>query len=250
MCNNIMQIIKAENYQQLAILGANIIADQVKDKPNSVLGLATGSSPVGIYEKLVELYQKEHIDFSQVKTVNLDEYCSLSPSDPQSYHYFMEQHLFRYLNIKKENTHIPNGLEGDPQKACDDYNQLLESLGSVDLQLLGIGLNGHIGFNEPGEEFTNQTHCVDLSPITIAANARFFEDESLVPRKAYTMGIKSILHAEKILLIAAGEDKAEILKKALQGPITPQVPASILQLHKQVIVLCDQGAYSKLEESL
>ena len=248
MCNNIMQILKTANYHELALLGAKIIADQIKHKPNSILGLATGSSPVGIYQQLVELHQKEQLDFSQVQTVNLDEYRSLSPNDPQSYRYFMNHHLFQHVNINLDNTHVPNGLEPDSQKACDDYNQLIESLGTVDIQLLGIGHNGHIGFNEPSDYFTKKTHCVDLSQTTIAANARFFETEDQVPKQAYTMGIQTIMNAEKIILIAVGEDKAAIIKKALQGPITPQVPASILQLHKSVIVLCDQAAASLLED--
>ena len=225
---------------------ANIISAQVILKPDCVLGLATGSTPVGAYRQLIEWCRKGDLDFSQVKTVNLDEYKGLGPEDPQSYRFFMNQNLFSHINIPMENTHVPEGLETDSRKACRAYNEIISSLGGVDLQLLGIGHDGHIGFNEPGAAFELETHCVSLTPLTIEANKRFFEKAGDVPRQAYTMGIKNIMHARKILLVVSGQDKAEILKKAVQGPITPEVPASILQLHQDMTLVADEAALSLL----
>ena len=227
---------------------ANIIAAQVILKPDSILGLATGSSPVGTYQHLTEMYQQGNVDFSQVTTVNLDEYKGLGGSDPQSYRYFMNTNLFDYVNIDKTRTYVPNGLEEDSDKACADYNEIIRSVGGIDIQLLGIGGNGHIGFNEPGEAFEKETHCVDLTESTIKANARFFESMDEVPKQAYTMGIKSIMAAKKILLVATGSAKADALYKSLYGPITPNVPASILQLHQDVTVVADEEALSLIKE--
>ena len=239
-----MQICKVKNYQELSRKAANLIAAQIILKPDSVLGLATGSSPVGTYEHLVEMYENGDLDFSQVTTVNLDEYKGLAGSDEQSYRYFMNTNLFDHVNIDKARTFVPDGLEPDPQKACAAYNEIIRSHGGIDLQLLGLGRNGHIGFNEPGAAFEKETHCVDLTESTIEANKRFFASEDDVPKQAYTMGIKNIMQAKKILLIAGGEEKAEALKNSLYGPITPSVPASILQLHNDVTVIADEAALS------
>lgn len=241
-----MKIYKAKDYKEMSRKAANIISAQVILKPDSVLGLATGSSPIGTYEELIERYKKGDLDFSQVTSVNLDEYKGLTPDNDQSYYYFMQENLFKHININKENTFIPDGTQPDSQKACDAYNGIIHSVGGVDLQLLGLGNNGHIGFNEPDESFAKETHCVDLAPSTIEANARFFSSKEEVPTKAYTMGIKTIMEAKKILLVVSGEGKADIVRDAFFGPITPRVPASILQLHPDVILVGDEAALSKI----
>lgn len=245
-----MRIYEAADYKDMSRKAANIISAQVILKPDCVLGLATGSSPVGTYDQLVEWYEKGDLDFSQVTTVNLDEYKGLSGDNDQSYRYFMDTHLFNRVNINKERTFVPDGLEPDSHKACEKYNEIIHSVGRVDLQLLGLGHNGHIGFNEPGEAFEKETHCVELAPSTIEANKRFFASEEDVPKQAYTMGIKTIMHAEKILVVVSGEDKAEAVAKAFAGPITPEVPGSVLQLHPDVILVGDKAALSKLHEML
>ena len=234
-----MKVIKVDSYEKLSRQAANILSAQVILKPNAVLGLATGSSPVGTYAQLIKWYEKGDIDFSNVTTVNLDEYCGLSPENDQSYRYFMNTNFFDHVNVNMEKTNVPNGLAADPASECERYDALIESLGGIDVQLLGIGHNGHIGFNEPDEAFEKTTHVVELKQSTIDANARFFEDKSQVPTHAITMGIKSIMNARKILLIANGKDKKEILEKALFGPVTPEVPASILQLHPDLTVICN-----------
>ena len=338
-----MRIYKAKDYADMSRKAANIVSAQVIMKPNCVLGLATGSTPIGLYKQLVEWFRKGDLDFSEVMTVNLDEYKGLSRENDQSYYYFMHQNLFDHVNIPVENTHLPNGMEPDSEKECRRYTELIQSLGGVDLQLLGIGHNGHIGFNEPGESFDKQVHCVNLTvnldeykglsrendqsyyyfmhqnlfdhvniPVenthlpngmepdsekecrryteliqslggvdlqllgighnghigfnepgesfdkqvhcvnltesTIEANKRFFASAEDVPKQAYTMGIKTIMQAKKILIVASGEDKAEIVQKAFFGPITPQVPASVLQLHNDVTLVADEAALSKLSE--
>ena len=241
-----MRIYKAKDYVDMSRKAANIVSAQVIMKPNCVLGLATGSTPIGLYKQLVEWYNKGDLDFSEVMTVNLDEYKGLSRDNDQSYYYFMHQNLFDHVNITAENTHLPNGMEPDSQKECQEYTDLIQSLGGVDLQLLGIGHNGHIGFNEPGEAFDKQVHCVNLTQSTIEANKRFFASADDVPKQAYTMGIKTIMQAKKILIVASGEDKAEIVRDAFFGPITPKVPASVLQLHNDVTLVADEAALSKL----
>lgn len=223
---------------------ANIISAQIIMKPNCVLGLATGSSPMGTYQQLIDWYKKDDLDFAKVTTINLDEYKGLAPNNTQSYRYFMDTNLFNHINIDKNRTFVPDGLESDSEKACNDYDRIISCSGGIDLQLLGLGHNGHIGFNEPGTAFEKGTHCVDLTETTITANKRFFSSEKEVPRQAYTMGIKSIMQARKILVIVSGEDKAPILKEVLQGPITPSVPASILQLHNDVTIVADEAALS------
>ena len=240
-----MKVYVGEDYKGMSRKAANIISAQVILKPDSVLGLATGSTPIGTYEQLVEWYKKGDLDFSQVTSVNLDEYKGLSSDNNQSYHYFMKKHLFDMVNINQEKTYVPNGLEPDSKKACEEYNSIINDLGGIDLQLLGLGHNGHIGFNEPGEACEKETHCVDLTQSTIEANKRFFEKEEDVPRQAYTMGIKSIMQAKKILVVVSGEDKADIVAKAFAGPVTPEVPASVLQLHNDVTLVGDKAALSK-----
>lgn len=232
-----MKLIRATSYEDMSRKAANIISAQVILYPHSVLGLATGSSPIGTYDQLVTWYQKGDIDFSEVTTVNLDEYCGLDSSDEQSYRYFMNEHLFSKINIDINNTHVPNGKALDIQAECLRYDNLISSLGGIDLQLLGLGHNGHIGFNEPSAAFDKTTHCVDLGERTIEANARFFGSVEKVPKQAITMGIKSIMQAKKILLIVNGEDKKEILHRSLYGPVTPNIPASILQLHPDLTVI-------------
>lgn len=241
-----MNIIKAKDYAQMSRIAANYIFAQVILKPNCVLGLATGSSPIGTYEELIRRYQAGELDFSKVTSINLDEYKGLSPENDQSYRYFMDTNLFNHINIDKNHTYVPNGLEADTEKACADYDALIENCGGIDLQLLGLGNNGHIGFNEPGAFFAKGTHCVDLADNTIEANARFFSSVNEVPKQAYTMGIKSIMQAKKILVIVSGKGKAKIVKEAFTGPVTPQVPASVLQLHSDVMVVGDEEALALL----
>ncbi len=245
-----MKIIKTDSYYQMSRRTAGLIATQVNIKPDCVLGLATGSTPIGTYEQLIRWYQKGDLDFSKVITVNLDEYKGLSADNDQSYRYFMNTHLFNAINIRPENTHVPDGLEPDSDKACRDYNKIIADCGGIDLQLLGLGLNGHIGFNEPGSAFELETHCVDLTDSTIQANSRFFSSMELVPKQAYTMGIKSIMQAKKIIIIVNGAEKAAIVKEAFFGPVTPNVPASVLQLHNDVTLIGDNAALSLIPISL
>lgn len=241
-----MKIYKAKDYKDMSRKAANIISAQVIMKPNCVLGLATGSTPIGTYDQLVEGYNKGDLDFSEVTTVNLDEYKGLPRTNDQSYYYFMHQHLFDRVNIDPERTNVPNGMEPDAEKECGRYEELIRSLGGVDLQLLGLGHNGHIGFNEPGEAFEKETHCVDLTESTIEANKRFFASADDVPKQAYTMGIKTIMQAKKILIVVNGENKADIVERAFFGPVTPEVPASILQLHNDVTLVGDEAALAKI----
>lgn len=231
-----MRIIEVESYKDMSRLAARIIGGQVLLKPDCVLGLATGSSPIGTYEELAADYQAGILDFSQVRTVNLDEYCGLTPDNPQSYRYFMDKNLFDRVNVDKANTYLPNGAAPDMQAECARYEALVESLGWPDLQLLGIGHNGHIGFNEPAEDFPTCVHTVQLAESTIQANSRLFDRVEDVPTQAVTMGIGAIMKAKRVLLIA-GPDKKEIVEKAFRGPVTPQVPASILQLHRDATVI-------------
>lgn len=232
-----MNFIQVETYDELSRKASAIIASQVISKPESVLGLATGSSPLGTYENLVKAYENKYIDFSKVTTVNLDEYVGLRGDNAQSYRYFMDTNLFSKINIIKECTFVPDGCTDDAEQECREYDERIQSLGGIDIQLLGIGLDGHIGFNEPDEVFTKQTHLVDLDPSTISANARFFESIEDVPKRAITMGMGGIMNAKKVLLIANGKSKEEIVHKAFFGPITPKIPASILQLHPDVTVI-------------
>lgn len=242
-----MKVYKVKDYQELSRKAANIIAAQVIMKPDCVLGLATGSSPVGTYDNLTAMYEKGDLDFSSVTTVNLDEYKGLDASNDQSYRYFMNTHLFNRVNIPMERTFVPDGTETDSEKACSTYNEILHSVGTVDLQLLGLGHDGHIGFNEPADYFPDETHCVDLTEVTIQANKRFFQSEADVPRQAYTMGIGTIMRAKMVLVVVSGADKADILNQVITGPVTPQVPASILQFHPNAVIIADEAALSKTD---
>lgn len=241
-----MRIYKAKDYEDLSRKAANIISAQVILKPDCVLGLATGSTPIGTYKQLIEWYNRGDLDFSETKSVNLDEYRGLTKDNDQSYYYFMYNNLFKHININMDNTNVPDGTEPDSEKECARYEKVIEAYGGVDLQLLGLGHNGHIGFNEPAKDFPQTTHCVDLTESTIEANKRFFASIDDVPRQAYTMGIGTIMKARKILLVVSGADKAQILHDVLRGPVTPDVPASILQLHSDVIVVADEAAMAKL----
>ena len=242
-----MKIIRTKDYEEMSRKAANLISAQILLKPDCVLGLATGSTPIGIYDQLVEWYKKGDLDFSTVKTVNLDEYKGLTRDNEQSYYYFMHHHLFDRVNIDEENTHVPNGKVENGDEECLRYEALIKSMGGVDLQLLGLGRNGHIGFNEPAADFPKITHCVDLTESTIEANKRFFASADEVPRQAYTMGIGTIMKADKILVVANGESKADAVAAMVQGEINPEVPASILQLHNNVILVADEAALSKLK---
>ena len=244
-----MRIYQAETYTAMSRRAANIISAQVIYKPDCVLGLATGGTPVGLYKQLVDWYNKGDLSFAETRSVNLDEYLGLSPHHEQSYRYFMQVNLFDHIDIKPENTHVLNGLAKDPDAECRAYNQLIRDLGGIDLQLLGMGHNGHIAFNEPGENFGLETHVVDLTERTIDANQRFFERREDVPRHALSMGIKNIMNARRILMVVSGEEKADIVCKAFVGPVTKDVPASVLQLHPDVTLVGDKAALSKLVEA-
>lgn len=236
-----MNFITVKSYEELSQKAGNIIASQVILKPNCVLGLATGSSPVGTYKQLIKKCENGELDFSKVTSVNLDEYVGLDGTSDQSYRYFMNHNLFDHINIDKAKTFVPSGCSNDLEKEGENYDLLIQELGGIDLQLLGIGLDGHIGFNEPDSFFTKGTHVVDLHPSTIEANSRFFANIADVPRKAITMGMGSIMSAKKVLLIANGQSKKEILNKSFFGPITPEVPASILQLHPDLTVIYSEN---------
>lgn len=240
-----MKICKTKDYNDMSRKAANLISAQIIMKPNCVLGLATGSSPIGAYKQLIEWYNKGDLDFSEVTSVNLDEYRGLTHDNDQSYYYFMQENLFKHVNIDASRTFVPDGTIEDAQEACSAYNKIIRSVGGIDLQLLGLGRNGHIGFNEPADTFEKETHCVNLTQSTIDANARFFASREEVPTQAYTMGIKNIMSAKKILVVASGEDKADAVQKSFFGPITPHVPGSVLQLHPDVVLVADEAALSK-----
>lgn len=242
-----MQIIRANDYKDMSRKAANIISAQVILKPDSVLGLATGSSPVGAYEQLIRWYQKGDVDFSRVRTVNLDEYVGLSFQSEQSYKRFMYDNFFSQVNIDPSHINIPNGCCADLDAECRRYDEILARLGKIDLQLLGLGCNGHIGFNEPEESFRKGTHTVTLSESTRKANQRFFPSLNEVPTRAVTMGLFDIIQAERVLMVVSGKDKAKAVKDAFFGPITPKVPASILQFHGNFTLVADKEALSLID---
>lgn len=239
-----MRLLKCENYTELSLKAAQIVAGQITLNPQSVLGLATGSTPVGMYNELVKMYNEKRVDFSDIRTFNLDEYYPISADNPQSYHYFMEENLFSKINIKKENTHILDGKCSDTFAECDNFEKLIAQNGGIDLQILGIGQNGHIGFNEPAENLNLLTHLTSLTESTVRANSRFFDDISDVPTKALTMGIGTILKARKIIILANGKGKKEAVKALLTDSITTDVPASMLKVHSDVTLICDKEALS------
>lgn len=241
-----MKIIRAKDYNDMSRKAANIISAQVIMKPGCVLGLATGKSPEGIYKQLIDWYSKGDIDFSEVTTINLDEYKGLSRESEQSYWYFMHHHFFDHVNVRPQKINVPDGTNMNVEEECARYDHIIQAKGGIDLQLLGIGIDGHIGFNEPGAAFELGTHCVDLDESTIEANKRYFEKKEDVPRQAYTMGIKTIMQARKVLMVASGKNKADIIRKAFFGPVTPQVPASILQMHPDFTLIGDEEALSRI----
>jgi len=238
-----MRVIVCENYEEMSKKAAQLVAGQVALKPDSVLGLATGSSPVGMYENLAKMCNAGELDFSEVKSYNLDEYYPIEKSNRQSYYYFMNEQLFSKINIKPENTHIPNGEAKDPVKECEEYEKAVDSCGGVDIQILGIGQNGHIGFNEPAENLESYTHLTDLTENTIEANSRFFTKDEIIPTKALTMGMATILKAKKIILLANGEGKSRVVAELMNDKITTSVPATMLKMHSDVVLICDKEAY-------
>ena len=245
-----MRLIRAKDYAEVSRKAGQIIAAQIQLKPDCVLGLATGSSPVGTYQELIAKYQQGELDFSQVKTINLDEYVGLTADHDQSYAYFMRTNLFDHVNIDPKNCNIPNGMNPDAAAECARYDAIVDGFGGADLQLLGLGPNGHIGFNEPGEAFVPGTNLVDLTPSTIDANQRFFAKREDVPTQAYTMGIGSIMKAKRVLLVVNGAAKAQAVKDCFFGPIKPQSPGSILQLHPDFTLIADEAALSLVKDLL
>jgi len=242
-----MKILIKKTYEELSKEAAEIIREAIQKKPNLVLGLATGSTPIGCYQELIRFHKKE-LDFSKVVIFNLDEYLGLPADHPQSYNYFMYENLLNYININRENFHIPDGMTKNIEKFCQEYEEKIQKAGGIDLQLLGIGSDGHIGFNEPGTPLDSRTQLVKLAESTIKDNSRFFEKEEDVPRFAITMGAQTIFEAKRILLLASGENKAEAVAKFIEGPITPQITASVLQKHPDTIVILDEAAASKLKK--
>ena len=242
-----MRIIVTDSYEEMSKVAARIVAGQLYLKPNSVLGLATGSTPEGMYANLVKVHQSVGLDFSEVISFNLDEYIGLDKENEQSYYYFMHEYLFDKVNIDPEKTYLPDGTNLNSEEEAARYEALVQSLGTVDLQLLGLGRNGHIGFNEPGDHFEDGTHCVDLKESTIEANKRFFESADDVPKQAYSMGIGTIMRSKKILLVVSGEEKAQALKDSIYGPVTPEVPGSILRFHPDVTIIADEAAMSLIK---
>lgn len=243
-----MRIIVEKDYHAMSKKAALMVASQITLKPDSNLGLATGGTPLVMYDKLIEMYREDEIDFSEVQTFNLDEYCGLEADHPNSYHYYMNDNFFKEINIKKEKIHIPDGNAEDFDKECRDYEESIKNARGIDLQILGIGSNGHIGFNEPAESLNVATELVDLTEETIAANSRYFESEAEVPKKAISMGMATILKADRIVLLASGKNKAEAIKKAVSGKISTQEPASLLQSHPQITILLDQEAASLINK--
>ena len=238
-----MRVIVCENYEELSEKAARLVAGQLILKPDSVLGLATGSTPIGLYDKLVEMYETGDLDFSGVTTFNLDEYYPIEKSNRQSYYYFMNEHLFSKININSYNTNIPNGETDNPEEECERYEKAIRNSGGIDLQILGIGKNGHIGFNEPDACLNSFTHLTDLTENTIKANSRFFTDDEVIPTKALTMGISTILKAKKIILLANGANKSRVVAQLLNDTINTSIPATMLKTHPDVVLICDRDAY-------
>ena len=241
-----MRIYREKDYEAMSRRAAQIIAAEIVHDPACVLGLATGSTPEGAYRCLADWFRKGLISFREIRSVNLDEYMGLDPSHGQSYRHFMQAKLFGHVDIAPENTRVPDGMAADPAAECARYDAWIRSLGYPSLQLLGIGRNGHIGFNEPGDRFVQETHVVDLAESTIDANSRFFTSRDEVPRQAISMGVGAIMGARKVLLCASGEEKAEAIRNTVRGPVTPMCPASVLRLHPNVVLVADEAALSAL----
>ncbi|WP_333962397.1 glucosamine-6-phosphate deaminase [Clostridium perfringens] len=242
-----MRLIVTKNYEEMSKVAAKEMAEDIKRNPEIVLGLATGGTPVGMYKELIRMYNEGELDFSKVTSINLDEYVGLSGDHDQSYRYFMNTNLFDHINIDKNNTFVPNGLAENIEKECMAYDARIQDMGGIDLQLLGLGANGHIGFNEPGEALSVGTHLTDLKESTIEANARFFDSIDDVPRKAITMGLGGIMKAKKIMVIASGEGKAEVVKAMMSGKITTEIPATMLQMHRDVVLIVDEDSAKLLK---
>lgn len=247
---NSMTIYIKDSYEEMSLKAARMVAAQVTLKSESVLGLATGSTPIGMYKELVSMYENDDLDFSEVTTFNLDEYYQLPVENDQSYAYFMDHHLFNHVNVPKDRINIPNGIAADVDKVCNDYDKGISDNNNMDIQILGIGNNGHIGFNEPDVKFEAGTHLVELDEDTIEANARFFASKDQVPKRAISMGIRNIMHSKKVVLLANGENKAKVLHKMLFGPVTPNLPASVLQLHNDVTIVLEKEAAKYIIEEL
>jgi len=239
-----MEIKPMSSYNKMSKLAAKMVAKQIKDKPNTVLGLATGSTPEGMYRELVKIHKEGELDLSKVITFNLDEYLGLSPDHPQSYHYYMYENFFNHVNIEEKNIHIPKGDTKDPVQECLNYEKEIEKIGGIDLQILGIGINGHVGFNEPDINLEAKTHVIQLSDDTITANSRFFKNLDEVPKKAITMGMATIMRSKKIILMAWGAEKKKPILKVISGHIATEVPASLLQVHNDVVLIVDKQIYS------
>lgn len=245
-----IRVIVTEHYQELSQKAAQLLSVQLQKKPDSVIGFATGSTPIGMYKELINSYNRKEISFEQMSTFNLDEYVGLTRVHPQSYYHFMQEQLFSHINVRPEKIQFPPGIFTDAKHACQSYEDALKAAGGVDLQILGIGVNGHIGFNEPDQHFTLYTHIVELAKKTIESNARFFGGEDEVPRSAITMGIKSIMDARSILLLASDRKKAAAVQRIFSGKVDPQIPATVLQLHPDVTLVVDREAASFLKEEL
>lgn len=241
-----MNVVVVKNYYEISIQAAQLIAEQITKKKNSVLGLATGQSPVGMYQELIKMFKRGDIDFSEVRTFNLDEYYGLPSKHPQSYHYYMWDTFFKYINIKKENIHLLNGATENIKEECNQYEILIQKHGGIDLQILGIGDNGHLGFNEPAIGLNSKTHLVNLSEETIQANSQYFDDIQKIPRQALTMGIGTIMKAKKIVLLANGRKKSQAIERTIHGPVSTEVPATVLQLHNNVLLIIDEEAASQI----
>lgn len=237
-----MKLIITKNYEELSRVAADEFSKVLKDKPTAILGLATGGSPVGMYKELIKMYNNGELDFSKCSSINLDEYVGLNPEHEQSYRNFMNTNLFNHVNIDKARTFVPNGLAENLQEECESYDRKIKELGGIDVQLLGIGNNGHIAFNEPDDELSAGTHIITLTENTIEANARFFDSMDQVPKRALTMGLGGIMKAKKIILIASGEGKAPVIKELLSGKITTDNPATMLQMHRDVTIIMDEAA--------
>ena len=237
----ILKLVVCKNYDEMSSYAAGQLKDSAAKKPNLILGLATGSTPLGLYKNLINMYRNKEMDFSEVRTFNLDEYFPIDREDPQSYYYFMNQNLFSHINIRKENVHIPDGSAADAEKEVEKYEKMIEEAGGIDVQILGSGVNGHIGFNEPDERLSLKTYKVELTEDTIEANSRFFEDASQVPRHALTMGVGTIFKARKIFILINGEKKVRILDEMFGGSITTNVPATLLALHPDITVITDEA---------
>ena len=237
-----MRVIVCEDYKEMSLRAAKLVASQMILKPDCTLGLATGSTPIGMYDELVRMYESGEIDFSEVTSFNLDEYYPISPENDQSYRYFMNEHLFSRVNIDMARTHVPNGLAEDTDAECENYENMINKAGGVDLQILGIGQNGHIGFNEPDNNLNTVTHLTELTQSTIDANSRFFEKREDVPTKALTMGMGSIFKARKIIVMANGKAKKDAVRKLISGKITTECPVTFLNLHSDVTLICDKLA--------